>query len=92
MSSFDPDTHFMSDVLYRLEAVMDTEIISIFTEEITQLFAVSSGVKLKVPGARLEHVDEVLLHWCEGCSRRPSTWQQLLEVLSEIGLQMIDYR
>ena len=74
MSSFDPDTNFMPDVFSRLEAVMDTEIISLFTKELVKLFSASCGVKLSPQIlVNSQHVDNVLYEWCEGRGHRPPT-------------------
>ena len=98
MSSFDPDSRFMSNVLSRLEAVMGIQIVSTLANIHSQLMS-ASGVQLKeqneyghqivLPDPQRDpgrYVEEVFSQWSAGCSHRPPTWRHLLEVLRDIGL------
>ena len=98
MSSFDPDSRFMSNVLSRLEAVMGIQIVSTLANIHSQLMS-ASGVQLKeqneyghqivLPDPQRDpgrYVEEVFSQWSAGCSHRPPTWRHLLEVLRGIGL------
>ena len=96
VSSFDPDSRFMSNVLSRLEAVMGIQIVSALAN-IHSLLTTTSGVQRQTMFYRSGHetnpqtdpgwyVEEVFSQWSAGHSHRPPTWRHLLEVLRDIGL------
>ena len=98
MSSFDPDSQFMSNVLSRLEAVMGIQIVSALANIHSQLIT-TSGVQLQAKSRYREkevlpdpqrdpgrYVEEVFSQWSAGHSHRLPTWRHLLEVLQDIGL------
>ena len=99
VSSFDPDSQFISNVLPRLEVVMGIQIVTALANIYSQL-KVTSGVQLQpqvdddgdevaLPDPQRDpgkFVEEVISQWSAGSSHRPPTWRQLLEVLQDIGL------
>ena len=95
VATFDPDSRFISNVLSRLEAVMGVHIISILADIHYQLNT-SAGVQLQpqikngsLPDPQshpCQYVEEVISQWSAGCSPRPPTWRELLQVLQDIGL------
>ena len=98
MSSFDPDSRFISNVLSRLEAVMGIQIVSALTNNHSQLKN-ASGVQLQeqdkygweivLPDPQRDpgrYVEEVFSQWSAGRSYRLPTWRHLLKVLRDIGL------
>ena len=98
VSTFDPESKFIFNVLSRLEAAMGIQIVAILAKAHSQLTS-TSGVKLqarvdrrgnKIPlpdphRAPGKHVEEVISQWSAGHSHRPPTWGELLNVLQEIG-------
>ena len=78
---------------------MGIQIVSVLAEHHSTLTS-SSGVELQLgvdddgneialPDPNTEaakYVEEVVLQWSVGCSRRLPTWRQLLTVLQDIGL------
>ena len=81
---YSPDDQFISNVLSRLEAV-GIQIVSVLANSHSQL-AKSTGVVLPDLDPRkdpVRYVTRVIFTWRE---RDHPTWQQLLDVLQDIGL------
>ena len=99
MSSYSPEIEFPHNVLTRLEAVMGIQIVSVLAELHSTLTS-SSGVELQpcvddygdeieLPDPNMEpaqYVEEVILQWSAGRSRRSPNWRQLLTVLQDMDL------
>ena len=99
VSSYSPEIEFPHNVVTRLEAVMGIQIVSVLAEHCTTLTS-SSGVELQprvdhrgreiaLPDPSMKpakYVEEVMLQWSAGRSRRSPTWRQLLTVLQDMDL------
>ena len=88
MSTFDPDSKFISGVLLRLEAV-GIQIVSALANVYSKV-ATKSGMQLEgveLPDPQEEpgkYVMEVISLWSAGHNR---TWRELLDVLRDVELQ-----
>ena len=87
----------MSNVLSRLEAVMEIQIVSALANNHSQLMNASGvepqldqgGRKIVFPDPLTDpglYVKEVFAQWSAGHSHHPPIWRHLLEVLRDIGL------
>ena len=99
MSSYSPEIEFPHNVLTRLEEVMGIQIVSVLAELHSTLTS-SSGVELLPrvdddgreialpdPSTKpAKYVEELMLQWWAGRSRRSPTWRQLLTVLQDMDL------
>ncbi len=84
MIPYSPDNRFPSNVLSRLEAVIGIRIVSVLVNSLSQL-AQSTGVELPDLDPQRDpvyYVNQVIVTWCE---QHHPTWQELLDVLQDIG-------
>ncbi len=90
----------MSNVLFRLEAVMGIQIVSVLASSYISKLTSSSGVTelqqefdeegkiIALPDPLIDpirYVEEVISQWSRGHSDRLPTWRQLFLVLQDIG-------
>ncbi len=85
MISYSPDNQFIFNVLSRLEAVMGIDIESVLANSHSQL-SQSTGVELLDLDPQTDPVLYVCVVIVKWRRLHHPTWQQLLDVLQDMGL------